>query len=153
METVLDRPEMLNLDKKSDSIFSENQMAVVQAFVTNEVDESHYSGEKSGCIFSALAYDIYKIPIINENNIEQTEGNIQIYLEILRNLQVKPTHVVITDNGIKIEWEVKDFHVLNSSLVYFKIALEFASFIDLFDFSKLELNICTFSEFLEGHGV
>ncbi|MFT5875022.1 MAG: hypothetical protein ACI8WT_004002 [Clostridium sp.] len=126
--------------EKKDNLFTENQRAVVDAFITNEVSESHYLGEYGSCRFSAMVNDIYNVPIINKDSIKKTEGNIRNIIVLLMTLPVKPTRLYIDERGIEVEWCSKGYQILNSILDYFTISFEFANLVDACDFCNLKVN-------------
>ena len=144
---VMDGGTPFNYEEKKDVMFTKNQYAIVETFVTND-SWCIYNGEDGIYRFSAIATDIYKVRIFNPDNIEETESNIKILLDLVRGLPIKPDYIAICDDYIDLMWTSNGCQVVKSHLDYFKISFEFANYIDTLDFSDLEINTGSFDDSL-----
>jgi hypothetical protein len=147
------RGEETNLDNKALmndlNIMSENVRKVYSAFLENKISETSYPWGEETRRFSATVKDVIDIPIFNSESVRETENYINLFLEVLKNIDIKPQRVYIDDDKITFDWIAVGHGCVDDKFDFFALAIRFAEYLDTVSFCKFSIDIVCMGEELD----
>jgi hypothetical protein len=139
------RGEETNLDNKALmndlNIMSENVRKVYSAFLENKISKTSYPWGQETRRFSATVKDVIDIPIFNSESVRETENYINLFLGVLKNIDIKPQRVYIHDDNITFDWIAVGHGCVEDKFDFFALAIRFAEYLDTVNFCKFSIEV------------